>query len=77
MRWKNRIYPKVGDIKIVRKFLWFPVSIDGETRWLEYAYVAYRYRCYDNNCWWGADQFLTEDEWRVETNTHEETRYAD
>ena len=34
MRWKNKnILP--GDKRIIEKFLWFPIEIDGETRWLE------------------------------------------
>lgn len=28
--------------KIKTKFLWWPVSIDGETRWLETATIQYR-----------------------------------
>lgn len=32
-------YPKEGDIKVIRKFLWMPLEIDGETRWLEYANI--------------------------------------
>lgn len=36
-------FHKIGDTKIVRKFLWFPVSIDHEIRWLEYATIIYKY----------------------------------
>jgi hypothetical protein len=25
-----------------QKFLWFPLTIDGETRWLEEAHIVYR-----------------------------------
>lgn len=42
MRWKT---PNVGDTKTIRKFLWFPLTIHGETRWLEFASVAYTYTC--------------------------------
>jgi hypothetical protein len=31
-----------GTDKIVEKFLFFPVKIDGEIRWLEKAIIAYR-----------------------------------
>jgi hypothetical protein len=34
MRWKAA---KRGDVRIRNKFLWFPVSINGEVRWLERA----------------------------------------
>jgi len=30
--------------KIKTKFLWFPVDIDGEIRWLERATIKYRVR---------------------------------
>lgn len=40
MRWgtKQPEY-KVGDVRFVRKFLWLPMTIDGETRWLETACI--------------------------------------
>jgi hypothetical protein len=28
--------------KLKRKFLWLPINIDGETRWLETATIEYR-----------------------------------
>lgn len=31
-----------GDTKDIHKFLWFPVTIDGETRWLEDAHIKYK-----------------------------------
>ena len=37
MRWKSKPISKVGDKKIVTKFLWFPKKINRETRWLEKA----------------------------------------
>ena len=33
----------LGDEKIVKKFLIFPFTIDGETRWLEMAKTKYIY----------------------------------
>jgi len=40
MKWKN---PSNGDKRTVRKFLWFPLVLDGETRWLEFAWVIQEY----------------------------------
>lgn len=34
MRWPN---PKLGDCREVRGFLWLPMTLNGETRWLETA----------------------------------------
>lgn len=41
MRWKNKTNtpPKIGDTRVVRKFLLFPKSLSGETRWLEKANI--------------------------------------
>jgi hypothetical protein len=36
MRWKIS-YPKHGDKRPRSRFLWFPKTIKGERRWLEYA----------------------------------------
>ena len=33
----------LGDEKIVKKFLIFPFTIDGETRWLETVKIKYLY----------------------------------
>ena len=33
----------LGDEKIVKKFLIFPFTIDGETRWLEVVKIRYLY----------------------------------
>lgn len=40
MKFKFKI-PKMGDTKIVRKFLFFPIFMHNEVRWLEYATVKY------------------------------------
>jgi hypothetical protein len=32
MKWK---LPKIGDVRIVNKFLWKPLEINGEKRWFE------------------------------------------
>ena len=45
MRWHNPPKPVhiIGATKIIPKFLWLPMTLDGETRWLERADVIYRY----------------------------------
>jgi hypothetical protein len=50
MRWQN---PKPGETRVIKKFLWLPVTLDDETRWLETAeikqvYVAF----YDGGNLW-------------------------
>ena len=43
--------PKVGEYRFVRKFLFLPVKIQEEIRWLEFARIEQRYieKCiYDN-----------------------------
>ena len=45
MRWKKErsIYErKVGEVRIVKKFLWFPLRIGEEVRWLESAVIRQR-----------------------------------
>lgn len=37
MKWQH---PRVGDRRVVSKFLWLPTTIDNETRWLEYATIV-------------------------------------
>lgn len=50
--------------KVVTKFLWFPITIDGETRWLENATVRYmvkkEYSVFvgDYHYYWEAREFL-------------------
>lgn len=42
MRWKKS-NPKINDIKIKRKFLFFPVCINDEYRWLESVNIKYKF----------------------------------
>jgi hypothetical protein len=42
MKW-NRVEPINGTTRHLRKFLWWPVQIDNQTRWLEYAVIYQRY----------------------------------
>ena len=36
MRW---IKPKQHDVRIIKRFAWFPYKINGEVRWLETVYI--------------------------------------
>jgi len=37
MRWNDKPSIEVGDRRERNRFLWFPKSISGETRWLEHG----------------------------------------
>lgn len=64
MRWKPKKannYPRLGDTKVVRKFLIFPktleVNSESETRWLCMAWINVKYstthfKTVRNNYWW-------------------------
>lgn len=45
--------------KYVQKFLWWPMTIDGETRWLETADILYRVQ-YDRTSKLGLDYYYWE-----------------
>ena len=40
----------IGATKIQPRFLWLPLTLDGETRWLETVDVIYRYVLVDDGC---------------------------
>lgn len=46
MRWKHKPSPKIGDTKIITKFLWLPLTLDGETRWLERVSIKVKLKIY-------------------------------
>jgi len=46
MRIKRHNY---GDEKIISKFLWFPLTIDDETRWLERVKYKKRFLRYEES----------------------------
>lgn len=48
MRWfkKLTLTPKTGSLRIKKRFLWFPVKINNETRWLETTLIIERYQEY-------------------------------
>lgn len=50
MRWriKPKKQNKQGDVKYRYKFLWFPLCIDNEVRWLEFAHIKYVFDIYES-----------------------------
>ncbi len=69
MRWK-RNKPKIGATKQKVKFLFFPLTLEGETRWLEFAKIKFEYKeSYTIDCigvphkkyYWGAIEWLPYD----------------
>ena len=44
---KNRKYPKVGDIKVILKFAFFPKNIGEYVYWLEFYKEGYQYETYN------------------------------
>jgi hypothetical protein len=51
MKWKrDKEYD--GELRIIRKFLWFPKTLDYETRWLEFANIKQEFQAgYMLNYW--------------------------
>lgn len=39
---------KEGDERLVRRFLWLPLTFSGETRWLERTRIWQRLECCEN-----------------------------
>jgi len=39
MRWKAYVPPNLGDSRVIERFLYLPKTIQGETRWLETAWI--------------------------------------
>ena len=55
MRWKQK------DMRVIKRFLIFPVRIGKEYRWLEIAYIKQLYR---NGCYgigWYNEEFVDKD----------------
>lgn len=52
--------PNNGDIKIVTKFLWLPVIIGNEFRWMEKATIKYEYIGYFDSSEWDPIEFLNQ-----------------
>jgi len=59
----RRKSPKVGEVKTVRKFLFLPVTVDEEMRWLELATVRYKFveDVYGIMRYWRAEAFVDDD----------------
>ncbi len=47
--------PCDGERRVFHRFLWLPIALIGETRWLEVADIEYRYErsSYDEDRWVG------------------------
>lgn len=58
MKWKH---PKDGDRKIKRKFALLPITINYETRWLEWVNVEYEYCQEIFFSYWAANKFIDEE----------------
>ncbi|ACA57324.1 hypothetical protein CLK_A0105 (plasmid) [Clostridium botulinum A3 str. Loch Maree] len=48
MKWKK---PQHHEIRTIRKFLIFPLTIKSETRWLEFVYIRQWYDDYYFRAW--------------------------
>lgn len=43
MRWNNKPDPRFNDKRIIKRFLWCPLRLEDETRWLEFASIHQEY----------------------------------
>ena len=60
--------PTEGDIKTVTKFLWLPITLGNETRWLERATMQMQYTGFNSyvpdskivcrGYWWRPERFI-------------------
>lgn len=47
------VEPELGDTRVKHRFLWFPITIGKETRWLEKATYLQQYKLLtDRNGWY-------------------------
>jgi hypothetical protein len=66
MKWTRR--PE-GETRIKRVFLLWPWELDGETRWLEFAYIEQKY-CYQGDGYYAwCDQHWADPSERLERPT--------
>lgn len=70
MRWKQKPKPKEGDIRIIKKFLFFPKKIEDETRWLESAYIVQEYIRYQVE--WSINYTWKDISWNYRAHTIKE-----
>ena len=62
MRWKQPTEAKLGDERTVRRFLWWSLTLEGETRWLERASIRQVYQ--KTKYWYSSLQMsFYRDEW--------------
>lgn len=47
MKWEKKSEPYKGQKRIKKKFLFFPICINGECRWLEFATIEYQFEGWD------------------------------
>lgn len=40
MRWQHGTLYVIGEYRTVKRFLWLPIWLEEETRWLESAYIV-------------------------------------
>lgn len=59
MRWKKEMV-RIGDVKAVKKFLFFPLTIENETRWLEYAWCEMIVKSNRSGVSWYYERFIKE-----------------
>jgi len=46
--------------RIKIKFLWWPMTINNETRWLETAEIMYRVKTFNGHYYWAPMKFINE-----------------
>lgn len=56
MRWRTKDYnqPRLGTERVITKFLWFPLKLEGEYRWLERAKIVQHFKTslkFENTRW--------------------------
>lgn len=53
----RRTLPHEGDWRFVSRFLWLPLTLNGEMRWLERATIAQRFveSCIISPSWWNSE----------------------
>jgi hypothetical protein len=58
MRWNKKPTPEIGSERTISIFLWLPIMIEGETRWLEFAKIRQVYSTYTFG--WSNMEFIEE-----------------
>jgi hypothetical protein len=71
MRFKEKKLPKEGSIKTERSFLLLPLTIGGETRWLEFANIRLKfYHNRPSGGGWGSPPDWYFDSWADDREVH-------